>query len=98
MKKVVRDVLNGTIGIFELVREKANEFVDKGRQTDGAFAKMVHESFSESAEPVSDRLREYLNKGLHAMNIATKDDLADLRSEWEGHKPRSGTPNKRNTD
>ncbi len=98
MKKVVSDVLNGTIGILESVREKAKEFVDKGKQTDGTFAKMVHETFSESAEPVSDRVREYLNKGLHAMNIATKDDLSDLRNEWAGRKSPSGTSDKRNAE
>lgn len=100
MKKVVSDVLNGTIGILETVREKAKEFVDKGKQNEGSFAKMVHETFSESEEPepISDRVREYLNKGLHAMNVATKDDLDHLKSEWEGRKPSSGTADKRNAD
>jgi hypothetical protein len=92
MKKTVSDVLNGTIGFLETVREKTREYVEKGKQNEGTFAKLVHETFSESEEwgPIPDRVREYLNKGLHAMNIATKDDLEHLKREWEARKSQSG--------
>lgn len=91
MKRCIGDVLNGTIGFFEMCKDRSREFVEKGQQNKGPFARVVHEVFSNESEISSGTIKSWIGRGLHAMNIATLEDLEALRQEWErrSHSPGS---------
>ena len=83
MKQLIGNVLNGTIGFLETIRDQSREFVEKGEKNNGPFAKIVHKAFSQESEAGFRNVSPWIEKTLHAMNIATKDDLETLRREWE---------------
>ena len=83
MKHLIGKVLNGTIGFLETVREQSRELIEKGEKNDGPFAKIVHNVFHEEDWAGKKMTGPWIEKALHAMNIATRDDLETLRKEWE---------------
>lgn len=83
MRHVIGKVLNGTIGLLETVREQSRELIEKGEKNDGPFAKIVHNVFHEEDLAGKKWTGPWVEKALHAMNIATRDDLESLRREWE---------------
>lgn len=82
---MIGKVLNGTIGFLETVREQSREFIEKGEKNDGPFAKIVHNVFHEEDWSGKKMTGPWVEKALHALNIATRDDLEILRKEWKGH-------------
>lgn len=82
---MIGKVLNGTIGFLETVREQSREFIEKGEKNDGPFAKIVHNVFHEEDWSGKKMTGPWVEKALHALNIATRDDLETLRKEWKGH-------------
>ncbi|OOH75072.1 hypothetical protein [Leptospirillum ferriphilum] len=83
MKRLIGNVLNGTIGFLETIRDQSKELIEKGEKNNGPFAKIVHKAFSGEGASGQQKTSPWIEKTLHAMNIATKDDLESLRREWE---------------
>ncbi|MCL4460269.1 MAG: hypothetical protein M1297_00950 [Nitrospirae bacterium] len=90
MKQLIGNVLNGTIGFLETIRDQSREFVEKGEKNNGPFAKVIHKAFGQEWDSGQKMATPWIEKTLHAMNIATKDDLEALRREWD----RKNTPGK----
>ena len=90
MKQLIGNVLNGTIGFLETLRDQSKEFVEKGEKNNGPFAKIVHKTFSAEGGSGRQKMSPWIEKTLHAMNIATKEDLESLRREWEHRNSSSG--------
>lgn len=83
MKRCIGNVLNGTIGILETFKDRSKEFVTKGEENTGPFAKVVHEFFTNKTEKSSDIINSWMTRGLHALNIATLEEFESFKRESE---------------
>ncbi|MHB1286165.1 MAG: hypothetical protein ACYCYP_06315 [Leptospirales bacterium] len=95
MKSCIEDVLNGTIGVLEEFKDRSREFVKKGEQNNGPVAKVLHEIFSNDSEATTGRVKSWIGRGLHIMNIATLEDLETLKKDWDRRPPAPGSSDTR---
>ncbi|MHB8422669.1 MAG: hypothetical protein ACYC9S_07245 [Leptospirales bacterium] len=97
MKRCIENVLNGTIGVLETFRDRSKEFVAKGEENTGPFAKVVHEIFKDKPEESSEVIKSWVSRGLHALNIATLDDFESFKRESERRSPPAGSSDNRSS-
>ncbi|MCK4505811.1 MAG: phasin family protein [Candidatus Aegiribacteria sp.] len=85
MFDLIRKALLTGMGLAVLTAEKAEEFakelVQKGQLTQEEGKKLAKELISkadQSSKEYEERIKQQVHKIISSMNIATKDDIADL--------------------
>lgn len=88
MIELIKKAMLTGLGVASLTKEKveevAQEFVEKGKLTEQEGKKLVDELMAkseESKEDIKKQVDELVAKTLAKMDIATKEDIAALRTE-----------------
>ncbi|WP_353684144.1 hypothetical protein V4D30_09745 [Thermodesulfovibrio sp. 3907-1M] len=78
-----KNMIFACLGMQEILKEFLNDLVKKGKMSESEAAKIVNEFISKSEEAkegFKESFKEMIQKTLQGMNLATKDEIENLKS------------------
>ncbi|MCX7724086.1 MAG: hypothetical protein N2042_02420 [Thermodesulfovibrio sp.] len=83
LQDLFKNMIFACLGMQELLKEFLNDLVKRGKMSESEAGKLINEFISkteEAKEGFKENLKEIVQKTLQGMNIATKDEVENLKS------------------
>lgn len=83
LQDIFKNMIFACLGMQEIFREFLNDLVKKGKMSESEAARIINEFISKSEEVkegFKDNFKEMIQKTLQEMNLATKDEIENLKS------------------
>ncbi|MEN2993871.1 MAG: hypothetical protein ABDH19_00785 [Thermodesulfovibrio sp.] len=83
LQDLLKNIIFACLGMQELLKEFVNDLVKRGKMSESEAGKLINEFISkteEAKEGFKENLKEIVQKTLQGMNIATKEEVENLKS------------------
>ncbi|GAQ95629.1 polyhydroxyalkanoate synthesis regulator phasin [Thermodesulfovibrio aggregans] len=83
LQDIFKNMIFACLGMQEVLKDFLNDLVKRGKMSESEAAKIVNEFISkseEAKESFKENFKEMIEKAIQGMNLATRQDLENLKS------------------
>lgn len=83
LQDIFKNMIFACLGMQEVLKDFLNDLVKRGKMSESEAAKIVNEFISKSEEAkerFKENFKEMIEKAIQGMNLATRQDLENLKS------------------
>ncbi|HHW20120.1 phasin family protein [Thermodesulfovibrio thiophilus] len=84
LNELFKNMIFACFGMQEMLKDFVSELVKKGKMSDSEAAKVINEFMSKSEEAkenFKESIKEIIQKTLQGMNLPTRDEVDNLKSQ-----------------
>jgi polyhydroxyalkanoate synthesis regulator phasin len=83
LQDLFKNMIFACLGMQEILKEFLNDLVKRGKMSESEAAKIINEFISKSEEAkegFKENFKEMIQKTLQGMNLATKDEIENMKA------------------